>query len=419
MVDFNSNIIGTGINPTFISPLETVTNMNKLIGDRQTQQDNAQNLLNNQNTLDTKNKLNSLYNQYGNDYESLIKAAQQQGIGSEIPALEQQQQNSIQSSRLNQASNIESKINMLKYTGAVLQQANPQNYGELLNHIESVVGKTMLPRTFNKEAIDRANKTAQAISGHLENNLEQLKFQHQLNQDQQSNELRTRAQDLAEKQYQTNIPVEKIIGPNGMPINATRAESIGKQPYTSVDMNAGKPLPTQALKLQQEALDAIGIASSIDKDLGAIQTQIKSGKLPLGLISNAANSALNYTGNSTEESRNFGTFKSSLEKMRNDSLRLNKGVQTEGDAIRAWNELFQNINDPEMVNKRLTEIRNINTRGINYQKMNIDVIRSNYGKEGLDTSAYTNQNSAIKPSVDYGDATPKEIEAYKKKFGLQ
>lgn len=100
-------------------------------------------------------------------------------------------------------------------------------------------------------------------------------------------------------------------------------------------------------------------------------------------------------GASTEESRNFGSFKNTLEKLRNDSLRLNKGVQTDGDAQRAWNELFDNINDKGFVQQRIGEIKRINERAVQLRKMNVDGIRSNYGHDPIDTSGYTSQPAAI------------------------
>lgn len=159
--------------------------------------------------------------------------------------------------------------------------------------------------------------------------------------------------------------------------------------------DAQKPLPAGALKMQQDALDAIGISSSINSDLGAVEKQIESGKLKFGPVSNLINKGMNAMGASTEESRNFGSFTSTLERLRNESLRLNTGVQTDGDAQRAWNELFQNINDTELVKQRLAEIKAINKRGAELQQLKIDSVRANYGHEPLDTSAQRNTQPAL------------------------
>lgn len=158
---------------------------------------------------------------------------------------------------------------------------------------------------------------------------------------------------------------------------------------------SGKPMPATALKMQQEELDAIGAVGSINADLAAIHKQVDSGTLKLGPIENLASQGKNTLGLSTENSRNYASFKATLEKQRNESLRLNKGVQTEGDSIRAWNELMENINDPNVVKQRLTEIQKLNERAAGIRKMNVDVIRQNYGKEPLETGGYSSQQPAV------------------------
>ena len=156
-----------------------------------------------------------------------------------------------------------------------------------------------------------------------------------------------------------------------------------------------KPLPAPALKMQQESLDAIGVASSINADLAGIEKQIGDGKLSFGPVSNAVSSVRNAAGMSSENSRNFASFKSTLERLRNESLRLNAGVQTDGDAQRAWAELFQNISDTELVKQRLGEIQNINKRGTELHRLRVDSVRNNYGAEPLDSAAYSNQPAAV------------------------
>lgn len=175
----------------------------------------------------------------------------------------------------------------------------------------------------------------------------------------------------------------------------------------------GKPMPSSALKMQQQDLEAIGIAAGTQADLSAIEKQIADGKLNFGPVRNLVNRGLNMAGASTEESRNMASFKSSLEKLRNDSLRLNTGVQTDGDAQRAWNELFENINDVGVVKQRLGEIKRLNERAVKLRKMNIDSVRANYGKDPMDTAGFEDQESAL----DAPDATPDAIKAILKKHG--
>lgn len=165
-----------------------------------------------------------------------------------------------------------------------------------------------------------------------------------------------------------------------------------------------KPLPAAALKMQQEELASLGVADAVDRALAKAESQINEGTLLLGVGANQASSLMNYFGQSTEKSRNYQSFRSNLEKLRNDSLRLNKGVQTEGDAQRAWNELFNNLNDQKYVQQRLGEIREINRRGAELRRYNIDVIRSNFGAGSLDIPTSVGAPSGPPPAGALGNA---------------
>lgn len=155
-----------------------------------------------------------------------------------------------------------------------------------------------------------------------------------------------------------------------------------------------KPLPATALKLQNEDLRSIGTFNGLDADLAGLQNQIDTGKLNFGLVGNLVNKARNAAGVSSEESRNMASFQAKLENMRSAVLVLNKGVQTEGDAQRAMNEIMANINDKELVKQRLAEIRALNARAVDLKKANIDTIRFNYGHPGFDFSKYDTPSAA-------------------------
>jgi hypothetical protein len=159
------------------------------------------------------------------------------------------------------------------------------------------------------------------------------------------------------------------------------------------------PVPVAAQKQRETNLEAIATASGIQDELSKVQKQIETGKLDFGVIENAKNSVLNAVGASTEASRNFASFKATMERLRNESLRLNAGVQTDGDAQRAWNELIANINDKDVVMQRLAEISALNRRAAEIRKQNVNLIQQNYEKDPIDFSPYEN---AGKPKPDQG-----------------
>ncbi|MFD9887687.1 hypothetical protein ACFWZT_40230, partial [Streptomyces alboflavus] len=140
---------------------------------------------------------------------------------------------------------------------------------------------------------------------------------------------------------------------------------------------------------------AMGLVGSINADLGAIQQQVREGKLDLGPMANKISEGRNWAGISSENSRAYASFMSTLEKLRNDSLRLNKGVQTEGDAKRAWNELLANVNDPKLVEQRLGEILAINQRAAELRGLANDSMRANFGHEPMDYSQYLKLPAAV------------------------
>lgn len=188
---------------------------------------------------------------------------------------------------------------------------------------------------------------------------------------------------------QPHAPVV-VEGPNG-PMYADPRQAIGMRPANS----KGGQLPASALRMQQDDLDAIGVAANLSNDVKALDQQIARGDLKIGSVQNLISAGRNMAGISDENSRNYASFRATLERMRNDSLRLNKGVQTEGDAQRAWNELIANANDPGVVRQRLREIDAINQRAVNQRRMNIDLLRQNFNAGPLDTTPFTNQPAAV------------------------
>lgn len=148
-----------------------------------------------------------------------------------------------------------------------------------------------------------------------------------------------------------------------------------------------KPLPAAALRLQLDAQEALATAATVDATVDSVINQIDSGALNLGLTDNVISTARNYLGQSTPESRNYATFKSSLEKMRNDILMMHKGVQTEGDATRAMNAIMANPNDKNVVRDQMQRLKVLNQRAIRLQQQQLDSIDQNYGRSNSGAEA--------------------------------
>lgn len=149
------------------------------------------------------------------------------------------------------------------------------------------------------------------------------------------------------------------------------------------DIRKAKPMPASAVKMQNDIVEKVQISQGLQVDMGAVLDLVQGGKMNLGLIQNLVSQGRQAVGMSDEASRNYGSFMAKLEKARNDSLRLNNGVQTEGDAQRAWKELMANLNDQKFVEQRLQEIGIINARAERDAKFRVSQIRREFDKEEM------------------------------------
>jgi hypothetical protein len=167
-------------------------------------------------------------------------------------------------------------------------------------------------------------------------------------------------------------------------------------------------MPAAIVQEQNDLVDKVNVAQGLEAGMNKFVSQIDGGQLDLGLMANLESMARNNVGMSTEQSRNLGSFKTQLERLRNESLRLNSGVQTDGDAQRAWNELISSISDPQFVRQRLTEIAEINRKGAQLQNQKLNLMRNEYGRGELNIPNINQQ-----PNATQGGAN------YKSKYGLE
>ncbi|MGK8435924.1 hypothetical protein ACRS3X_00910 [Ectopseudomonas hydrolytica] len=184
--------------------------------------------------------------------------------------------------------------------------------------------------------------------------------------------------------------------------------------YASLLGKGSSPLTAPVQRLEDEDLSAIGSAMTMNTELSRIDKQIASGELNLGLFANAKSTALNAIGAGDQNARNYASLNSTLEKLRNESLRLNTGVQTEGDAQRAWNELVTNLKSPDLVRQRLAEISALNERAIAIRTGIINNRRTGQGAAPLDVDSVLGRevpNSAQSRSASTGRPVPIETDS--------
>ena len=137
-----------------------------------------------------------------------------------------------------------------------------------------------------------------------------------------------------------------------------------------------KPLPAGIQKAEDADYDAAQAAINLATDADKYLTSIKSGNIKFGLkdrISITARSALGSNDPDVVARNDFERFKTTLI---NESLRLNKGPQTEGDAIRATNEL-KAAESAADAGKAIQTLRDLNARRAGDYKSAIERRRAN------------------------------------------
>ena len=139
---------------------------------------------------------------------------------------------------------------------------------------------------------------------------------------------------------------------------------------------ANKPLPSGIQKAEDADYDAAQAAINLANDANKYLTSIKSGNIKFGLkdrMSITARSALGSNDPDVVARNDFERFKTTLV---NESLRLNKGTQTEGDAARAAKEL-QGAESAADAGKAIQTLRDLNARRAADYKSNIERRRAN------------------------------------------
>lgn len=124
-----------------------------------------------------------------------------------------------------------------------------------------------------------------------------------------------------------------------------------------------KVLPAGALKLESEditsAYDAATLAGNVDAQINSLIAN----KVDFSPAKNARLATLSAIGSNDPEVLAYNDFQRFKTTLVNESLRLNKGTQTEGDAIRAANELSKARSTQDAI-KSLEKIRDINARAV-------------------------------------------------------
>ncbi len=140
-----------------------------------------------------------------------------------------------------------------------------------------------------------------------------------------------------------------------------------------------KPLPVGALKELLAVEDALGGTKVLGDIIDKNRTRLDNGTLQIGPLQSLIGNVRTGLGVAGDSDVALNEWNSDLTKIVNESLRLNKGVQTEGDAQRAATELM-NARDARTVRAALGRLETFNNQAIQLQRQKQNLINANYGR---------------------------------------
>lgn len=141
----------------------------------------------------------------------------------------------------------------------------------------------------------------------------------------------------------------------------------------------GEKLSASTQNIQNDAVDFSNAALMASNDAIALADRLDNGEIELGPLANLSSKARNFMGDSTPNSRGYQELSSNIETLRNTTLLLAKGVQTEGDAQRALNQLMENMNDSKVTAMRLRQIAEMNKRNAELYRQKTNNVRADAG----------------------------------------
>lgn len=153
------------------------------------------------------------------------------------------------------------------------------------------------------------------------------------------------------------------------------------RPVTNYAPTRTKPLlPPAIQKAEDEDYEKITSANTIVRSTGEMINSFATGQIPTSVFGKIGASLSSATGIGANDPsviayKDFDRFKT---KLVNESLRLNKGTQTEGDAVRAIKELNSAASYPDAISA-LSQLQWYNSQAIENANKNVLRRRTNSG----------------------------------------
>ena len=161
-------------------------------------------------------------------------------------------------------------------------------------------------------------------------------------------QLRAQGMSDAAAQREATLRLQEELGRGRLEVQRTEAERRAESERNKLPV----PVITAYGTAAQNERQAGSVVQSVEQHI----EDIKTGKLPLGVVPNTEAQLRNWLGRSTPESVAYADFLRTVEQSVNAVLSAAKGTQTEGDAIRARNQILRNPNDAAVVQSALKDL---------------------------------------------------------------
>lgn len=158
--------------------------------------------------------------------------------------------------------------------------------------------------------------------------------------------------------------------------NAPKGANLGDAAVGAAPL---KPLPAALAKVDLDIEESLSAGNAADALLSKHVARLTSGQVDVSNMASALAAGRRFFDRGTTQDANLAELKADLTKMVNESLRLNKGVQTEGDAQRAFQEIMS-ANDTQTMLRGLQRMQEINARGLQLQGRKRDLLYRNAGR---------------------------------------
>jgi hypothetical protein len=179
-----------------------------------------------------------------------------------------------------------------------------------------------------------------------------------------------------------------------------------KDAEAKADAKANKPLPSYLAKEEEADFSAASAATNIATDAYGYINRIKTGEIKFGVKDRASIRARQLAGSGAPDVIAREEYDRFVENLVNESLRLNKGTQTEGDAVREAKAL-KSSESKEAAASAMKRLIEINTRRAEGAASSVQKRRANAGFPP------PNQPVAV-PQFDVQIITPAEYNSFLK-----